>query len=190
MIWIASQFFFCQGGEIQDCAYLDSESTYSESELFPDEDAMTLAQQEVHHESDMDSAIESAQSSEASDVCRIEDKDGVLGGLFLPGDKWVVVLPCGSPVLRHMRKDRGGRSLYLTNPYCGRLGMPEGFRNLISIYNIKEKGVQVLLSGLDSLSPGSFWHVLWALTGLVRCVLKWRCWVSPEWITSLASPKT
>ncbi|NXL56586.1 RFIP4 protein, partial [Chordeiles acutipennis] len=79
--------YYYQGGEIQDCAYLDSESAYSESELFPDDDAMTLAQQEVHHESDMDSAIESAQSSEASDVCRSEEKDGVLGGLFLPGDK-------------------------------------------------------------------------------------------------------
>ncbi|XP_064322863.1 rab11 family-interacting protein 4 isoform X2 [Phalacrocorax carbo] len=78
--------YYYQGGEIQDCAYLDSESAYSESELFPDDDAMTLAQQEVHHESDMDSAIESAQSSEASDVCRSEEKDGVLGGLFLPGD--------------------------------------------------------------------------------------------------------
>ncbi|XP_017667601.1 rab11 family-interacting protein 4 isoform X2 [Pipra filicauda] len=76
--------YYYQGGELQDCAYLDSESAYSESELFPDEDGMTLAQQEVHHESDMDSAIESAQSSEASDVC--QDKDGVLGGLFLPGD--------------------------------------------------------------------------------------------------------
>ncbi|XP_054702687.1 rab11 family-interacting protein 4 isoform X2 [Grus americana] len=78
--------YYYQGGEIQDCAYLDSESAYSESELFPDDDTMTLAQQEVHHESDMDSAIESAQSSEASDVCRSEEKDGVLGGLFLPGD--------------------------------------------------------------------------------------------------------
>ncbi|XP_039418023.1 rab11 family-interacting protein 4 isoform X3 [Corvus cornix cornix] len=78
--------YYYQGGEIQDCAYLDSESACSESELFPDEDVMTLAQQEVHHESDMDSAIESAQSSEASDVCRSEDKDGVLSGLFLPGD--------------------------------------------------------------------------------------------------------
>ncbi|KAM6193992.1 rab11 family-interacting protein 4 isoform 2-T2 [Sarcoramphus papa] len=78
--------YYYQGGEIQDCAYLDSESAYSESELFPDDDAMTLAQQEVHHESDMDSAIESAQSSEASDVCRSEEKDSVLGGLFLPGD--------------------------------------------------------------------------------------------------------
>ncbi|KAM3660597.1 rab11 family-interacting protein 4 isoform 3-T3 [Ammospiza maritima maritima] len=78
--------YYYQGTEIQDCAYLDSESTYSEPELFADEEGMTLAQQEVHHESDMDSAIESAQSSEASDVCRGEDKDSVLGGLFLPGD--------------------------------------------------------------------------------------------------------
>lgn len=59
----------------------------SEPELFPDEDTMTLAQQELHQECDMDSAIESAQSSEASDVCRGDDKDGLLGGLFLPGDK-------------------------------------------------------------------------------------------------------
>uniref|UniRef100_A0A8V5H0X4 Uncharacterized protein n=1 Tax=Melopsittacus undulatus TaxID=13146 RepID=A0A8V5H0X4_MELUD len=59
----------------------------AELELFPDEDVMTLAQQELHHESDMDSAIESAQSSEASDVCRSEEKDAVLSSLFLPGDK-------------------------------------------------------------------------------------------------------
>ncbi|XP_051490567.1 rab11 family-interacting protein 4 isoform X3 [Apus apus] len=78
--------YYYQGGEIPDCAYLDSESAYIESELFPDDYTMTLAQQEVHHESDMDSAIESAQSSEASDVCRSEEKDSVLGGLFLPGD--------------------------------------------------------------------------------------------------------
>ncbi|NXA74151.1 RFIP4 protein, partial [Thryothorus ludovicianus] len=79
--------YYYQGGEIQDCVYLDSESACSEPELSADEEAMTLAQQELHHESDMDSAIESAQSSEASDVCRSEDKDGGLGGLFLPGDK-------------------------------------------------------------------------------------------------------
>nr|XP_034959733.1 rab11 family-interacting protein 4 isoform X2 [Zootoca vivipara] len=78
--------YYYQGPEIQDGSYLDSESAYSESDLFPDEDNMTLAQQEVHHESDMDSAIESAHSSEASDVCRSEEKDGMLGGLFLPGD--------------------------------------------------------------------------------------------------------
>uniref|UniRef100_A0A8C3SJY7 RAB11 family interacting protein 4 n=1 Tax=Chelydra serpentina TaxID=8475 RepID=A0A8C3SJY7_CHESE len=79
--------YYYQGSEIQDGAYLDGESAYSESELFPDEDTMTLAQQEVHHESDMDSAIESAQSSEASDVCGGEEKDSVLSGLFLPVDK-------------------------------------------------------------------------------------------------------
>ncbi|XP_032994635.1 rab11 family-interacting protein 4 isoform X2 [Lacerta agilis] len=78
--------YYYQGPEIQDGSYLDSEGAYSESDLFPDEDNMTLAQQEVHHESDMDSAIESAHSSEASDVCRSEEKDGMLGGLFLPGD--------------------------------------------------------------------------------------------------------
>nr|XP_028567228.1 rab11 family-interacting protein 4 isoform X2 [Podarcis muralis] len=78
--------YYYQGPEIQAGGYLDSESAYSESDLFPDEDNMTLAQQEVHHESDMDSAIESAHSSEASDVCRSEEKDGMLGGLFLPGD--------------------------------------------------------------------------------------------------------
>lgn len=76
-----------QGTEIQGSSYLDNEGVYSESDLFPDEDNMTLAQQEVHHESDMDSAIGSAHSSEASDVCRSEEKDSVLGGLFLPGDK-------------------------------------------------------------------------------------------------------
>ncbi|XP_062447514.1 rab11 family-interacting protein 4 isoform X3 [Rhea pennata] len=78
--------YYYQGREIQNCAYLDNERAYSESELFTDEDVMTLAQQELHHESDMDSAIESAQSSEASDVCRSEEKDGMLSGLFLPDD--------------------------------------------------------------------------------------------------------
>uniref|UniRef100_A0A674IX91 RAB11 family interacting protein 4 n=1 Tax=Terrapene triunguis TaxID=2587831 RepID=A0A674IX91_9SAUR len=76
--------YYYQGSEIQDGAYLDGESAYSESELFPDEDTMTLAQQEVHHESDMDSAIESAQSSEASDVCGTEEKDSVLMVRCLP----------------------------------------------------------------------------------------------------------
>uniref|UniRef100_A0A8D0E9N3 RAB11 family interacting protein 4 n=1 Tax=Salvator merianae TaxID=96440 RepID=A0A8D0E9N3_SALMN len=76
-----------QGPEIQDSGFLDNESAYSEPDLFPDEDNMTLAHQEIHHESDMDSAIESAHSSEASDVGRSEEKDGVLGSLFLPGDK-------------------------------------------------------------------------------------------------------
>uniref|UniRef100_A0A2D4HQN9 Rab11-FIP3/4 domain-containing protein n=2 Tax=Micrurus TaxID=8634 RepID=A0A2D4HQN9_MICLE len=56
---------------------------------------MTLAQQEVHHESDMDSAIESYHSSEASVVCKVE-KDGVLNGLFLPGDKSNLLNPASS----------------------------------------------------------------------------------------------
>lgn len=66
---------------------MDSESACSESELCPDEDIMNLAQQEVHHESDMVSAVEDAHMSEAMEMCRSEEKDGVLGGLFLPGDK-------------------------------------------------------------------------------------------------------
>uniref|UniRef100_A0A8D0EAR6 RAB11 family interacting protein 4 n=1 Tax=Salvator merianae TaxID=96440 RepID=A0A8D0EAR6_SALMN len=78
--------YYYQGPEIQDSGFLDNESAYSEPDLFPDEDNMTLAHQEIHHESDMDSAIESAHSSEASDVGRSEEKDGVLGSLFLPGD--------------------------------------------------------------------------------------------------------
>ncbi|XP_015685405.1 rab11 family-interacting protein 4-like [Protobothrops mucrosquamatus] len=56
---------------------------------------MTLAQQEVHHESDMDSAIESNHSSEASVVCKVE-KDSVLNGLFLPGDKSNLLNPASS----------------------------------------------------------------------------------------------
>ncbi|XP_062827071.1 rab11 family-interacting protein 4 isoform X1 [Anolis carolinensis] len=86
--------YYYQSSEIQDGGYLDSESAYSESDLFPDEENMTLAQQEVHHESDMDSAIESAHSSEASDVCsRNEEKDAGLSGLFLPGEKFSPLNP-------------------------------------------------------------------------------------------------
>ncbi|XP_060619950.2 rab11 family-interacting protein 4 isoform X2 [Anolis sagrei] len=86
--------YYYQNSEIQDSGYLDSEGAYSESDLFPDEDNMTLAQQEVHHESDMDSAIESVHNSEASDVCsRNEEKDAGLGGLFLPGDKFSPLNP-------------------------------------------------------------------------------------------------
>ncbi|MEE6507016.1 hypothetical protein FKM82_007945 [Ascaphus truei] len=76
-----------KGSDIPDGAYLDTESAYSDSELFPDEDSMTLAQRDVHHDSDLDSAIGSIQSSEASDECRSEEKAEVIGGLYLPGDK-------------------------------------------------------------------------------------------------------
>ncbi|KAM3920861.1 rab11 family-interacting protein 4 isoform 2-T2 [Leptodactylus fuscus] len=65
--------------------FVDTEGTYSDSELFPDEDGLTLGQQSAHHESDLDSAIESPQSSEASDECQGDGKD--LGALYLPGDQ-------------------------------------------------------------------------------------------------------
>ncbi|KAM8947665.1 rab11 family-interacting protein 4 isoform 2-T2 [Pelodytes ibericus] len=78
--------FYYQSTEITDGIYLDTESTYSDSELFPDDDSMTLAQQDVHHESDLDSAIESTYSSETSEECRSEDKAAVLEGHYLSGD--------------------------------------------------------------------------------------------------------
>ncbi|CAH2291844.1 Hypothetical predicted protein [Pelobates cultripes] len=48
---------------------------------------MTLSQRDPHHESDLDSAIGSTNSSETSDECRSEDKAGTLEGLYLPGDQ-------------------------------------------------------------------------------------------------------
>ncbi|XP_075034170.1 rab11 family-interacting protein 4 isoform X2 [Mixophyes fleayi] len=75
-----------KSSEITDGMYVDTEGAYSDSELFPDEEGITLGHQDVHHESDLDSAIESAQSSEASDECQSDGKAEDLGGLFLPGD--------------------------------------------------------------------------------------------------------
>ncbi|XP_063816930.1 rab11 family-interacting protein 4 isoform X2 [Pseudophryne corroboree] len=72
--------------DIPDGMYVDTEGAYSDSELFPDEESITLGQQDVHQESDQDSAIESAQSSEASDECRSNGKDEELRGLYLPGN--------------------------------------------------------------------------------------------------------
>uniref|UniRef100_A0A6I8PL73 RAB11 family interacting protein 4 n=1 Tax=Ornithorhynchus anatinus TaxID=9258 RepID=A0A6I8PL73_ORNAN len=69
---------------------LDGDGIPAGPGLFAHEDTMTLARQETHHEPDMDGAIESAPSSEVSDVSPGEEKDGGLsgpGGLFLPGDK-------------------------------------------------------------------------------------------------------
>ncbi|XP_041076399.1 rab11 family-interacting protein 4-like isoform X3 [Polyodon spathula] len=61
---------------------------YGECEIFPpDEDGMTLPQRDSHRESDMDSAIGSTHSSEGSDLCKGEDKEDGLGGLFLHTDK-------------------------------------------------------------------------------------------------------
>ncbi|XP_063312258.1 rab11 family-interacting protein 4 isoform X2 [Pelobates fuscus] len=78
---------FTQNAENTEGIYLDTESAYSDSELFPDDDNMTLSQRDPHHESDLDSAIGSTNSSETSDECRSEDKAGTLEGLYLPGDQ-------------------------------------------------------------------------------------------------------
>lgn len=48
---------------------------------------MTLAPPEGPPESDMDSPMESTQSLEGSVGSPAEEKDGGLGGLFLPEDK-------------------------------------------------------------------------------------------------------
>ncbi|KAM4664977.1 rab11 family-interacting protein 4 isoform 2-T2 [Discoglossus pictus] len=85
--YASPKHFDTKNSEITEGVYLDNESAYSDSELFPDEDNMTLAQRDVQHESDLDSAIESTQSSEASDECRSDEKAGELGGLYLPGDQ-------------------------------------------------------------------------------------------------------
>uniref|UniRef100_A0A8C5WMG7 RAB11 family interacting protein 4 n=1 Tax=Leptobrachium leishanense TaxID=445787 RepID=A0A8C5WMG7_9ANUR len=78
--------YYYQNNHNTDTTYQDTESTYSDSELFVDDDNMTLSHRDLHHESDLDSAIESTHSSETSDECRSEDKAVVLEGLYLPGD--------------------------------------------------------------------------------------------------------
>ncbi|XP_060502707.1 rab11 family-interacting protein 4 isoform X1 [Panthera onca] len=85
--------------EIPDCAEQGSEvpgPTFADGELLPrdpsffpedEEEAMTLAPPEGPPESDMDSPMESMQSLEGSVGSPAEEKDGGLGGLFLPEDK-------------------------------------------------------------------------------------------------------
>ncbi|XP_025332255.1 rab11 family-interacting protein 4 isoform X1 [Canis lupus baileyi] len=82
--------------EIPDCVEQGSEVpglTFADGELLPrgpgffpedEEEAMTLAPAEGPPESDTDSPMESTQSLEGS---LAEEKDGGLGGLFLPEDK-------------------------------------------------------------------------------------------------------
>ncbi|KAM5125935.1 rab11 family-interacting protein 4-like [Mantella aurantiaca] len=64
--------YYCQNSHIAHGMYV--EEMFSDSELFPDEESITLGQQHVHHESDLDSAIESTPSSEVSDECRSDGK--------------------------------------------------------------------------------------------------------------------
>ncbi|RXM99943.1 Rab11 family-interacting protein 4A [Acipenser ruthenus] len=82
------EYNYQQGEEVLGRPYVVCDRAYGECEIFPpDEDGMTLLQRDGHRESDMDSAIGSTHSSEASDLCRGEDKEEGLGGLFLPTDK-------------------------------------------------------------------------------------------------------
>ncbi|XP_077127842.1 rab11 family-interacting protein 4-like [Ranitomeya variabilis] len=77
-----------EGSDLTHGMYVTADGVDSDSELYhedcydPNEDGVTLG----HHESDLDSAIESTQSSEASDECRGDDSKD-LGGLYLPGDQ-------------------------------------------------------------------------------------------------------
>ncbi|XP_071987654.1 LOW QUALITY PROTEIN: rab11 family-interacting protein 4 [Engystomops pustulosus] len=77
--------YYNQGSDVTLGMYVDPEGGSSDSELFPDVDNITLGQGGPHHECDLDSAMESTQSSEASDECHGDGKD--LGGLYLPGDQ-------------------------------------------------------------------------------------------------------
>ncbi|MBN3283925.1 RFP4A protein, partial [Polyodon spathula] len=82
------EYYYQRGEEVLGRPYVVCDQAYGECEIFPtDEDGMTLPQRDSHRESDMDSAIGSTHSSEASDLCRGEDKEEGLGGLFLPTDK-------------------------------------------------------------------------------------------------------
>ncbi|XP_032176119.1 rab11 family-interacting protein 4 isoform X1 [Mustela erminea] len=75
-----------QGNEVPGLTFADGELLPRDPGFFPEdeEEAMTLAPLEGPPESDMDSPMESTQSLEGSVA---EEKDGGLGGLFLPEDK-------------------------------------------------------------------------------------------------------
>nr|XP_035943261.1 rab11 family-interacting protein 4 isoform X2 [Halichoerus grypus] len=74
-----------QGSEVPGPTFADGERLPRDPGFFPEdeEEAMTLAPPEGPPESDMDSPMESTQSLEGSVA---EEKDGGLGGLFLPED--------------------------------------------------------------------------------------------------------
>ncbi|XP_064127503.1 rab11 family-interacting protein 4 isoform X1 [Loxodonta africana] len=78
-----------QGSEVPGPPFADGELISGEPGFFPEdeEEAMTLAPPEGPQESDMDSPMESTQSLEGSVGSPAEEKDGGLGGLFLPEDK-------------------------------------------------------------------------------------------------------
>ncbi|EFB26152.1 hypothetical protein PANDA_000141, partial [Ailuropoda melanoleuca] len=75
-----------QGSEVPGPTFADGELLPRDPGFFPEdeEEAMTLAPPEGPPESDIDSPMESTQGLEGSVA---EEKDGGLGGLFLPEDK-------------------------------------------------------------------------------------------------------
>ncbi|XP_045840903.1 rab11 family-interacting protein 4 isoform X2 [Meles meles] len=75
-----------QGSEVPGLTFADGELLPRDPGFFPEdeEEAMTPAPLEGPPESDVDSPMESTQSLEGSVA---EEKDGGLGGLFLPEDK-------------------------------------------------------------------------------------------------------
>lgn len=79
--------YYYQNSPITHGMYVEAEATFSDSELFPDEESLTLGHQDVHHESDLDSAIESTPSSEVSDECRSDGKAEDVHGLYLPEER-------------------------------------------------------------------------------------------------------
>ncbi|XP_036925703.1 rab11 family-interacting protein 4 isoform X2 [Sturnira hondurensis] len=78
-----------QGSEVPGPTFAGGEILPREPGFFPEdeEEAMTLAPPEGPPELDMDSPMESTQSLEGSVGSPAEEKDGGLGGLFLPEDK-------------------------------------------------------------------------------------------------------
>ncbi|XP_033040174.1 rab11 family-interacting protein 4 isoform X1 [Trachypithecus francoisi] len=83
-----------QGSEVTGPTFADGELIPREPGFFPEdeEEAMTLAPPEGPQELDTDSPMESPQSLEGS-VGSPAEKDGGLGGLFLPEDKSLVHTP-------------------------------------------------------------------------------------------------
>ncbi|KAM7069694.1 rab11 family-interacting protein 4 isoform 2-T2 [Molossus nigricans] len=84
-----------QGSEVPGPTFADGELLPREPGCCPaeEEEAMALVPPEGPPESDMDSPMESTQSLEGSVGSPAEEKDGGLGGLFLPEDKSLGHMP-------------------------------------------------------------------------------------------------
>uniref|UniRef100_A0A803JMG0 EF-hand domain-containing protein n=2 Tax=Xenopus tropicalis TaxID=8364 RepID=A0A803JMG0_XENTR len=93
--------YYYQSPETIEGPFLDTESSYSDSEFFAYEDGLTLSHRDAQHESDLDSAMYSTPSSEASDEGRNEDKAGGLGSLYLPGEQNLLKPSAGSGFSTH-----------------------------------------------------------------------------------------